>query len=332
MDAIGQFWSWWGEARPRIEAAIQTGAWGELTAEVADRVRAIEPRLDWEFGPGVGGARHALCLSGKGDPDLRRLTERWVRAGPPADATWEFHPARRASRPANLSLTLGIAGREVCLSHFLAAYRMDGARERLDASIFHPDFPNMEPELRMQCAFIVLDHALGEDGVERWIGAIDAPDEAPSGLEHLRDLLDAVDDLEASATGERFVSMQGESDGLPSLLLMNRALKRIDHPLCDMHVAVTLTLATANDLGLPDPGEAAALDAIEEELTSALDDAAVFAARETSRGRRTLHFFAPELGRAAGEIDAWAARHLQAHAIEVTWNRDPAWQAIAGWT
>src|SRR5437762_1556210 len=105
MDAIGEFWAWWAAARPRVEEAIATGAWGELTPEVAERVRAIEPRLDWEFGPGVSGARHALCLSGRGDPDLRRITESWVRAGPPPDATWEFHPARRASRPANLSLT-----------------------------------------------------------------------------------------------------------------------------------------------------------------------------------------------------------------------------------
>jgi hypothetical protein len=329
MDAIGEFWVWWSEARPRVESAIGTGAWGELMAEVAERVRAIEPRLDWEFGPGVGGSRHALCLSGKGDPDLRRLTERWVRSGPPADATWEFHPARRAARPANLSLTLGIAGREVCFGHFLAAYRVDPSRERIDASIFHSEFPQMEAALRQQCAFIVLDHALGEDGVERWIGSIEAPEEAPSGLEHLRGLLDAVDELEASATGEKWAVLRSENDGAPMLLVLNQALKRIDHPLCDMHVAVTITLESADETGLPSASESGDLDAIEDELVLTLGDAAVYAARETGRGRRTLHFFAPELGRAAGEIDAWATLHQAEHSIRIAWNRDPAWQAIA---
>ena len=84
-----------GEAR--IRAAIEDRKLDEaLIAEVTAKVQAVDPKLNWELGPG-GTAQHALCLSSGGDPELRRLTARWLRAAPATDAVWEFHPARRGA-------------------------------------------------------------------------------------------------------------------------------------------------------------------------------------------------------------------------------------------
>ena len=94
---IEAFWTWWPEAGARISAAIADRKLEEaLIAEVTAKVQAIHPKLTWELGPG-GTAQHAFCLSSGGDPELRRLTERWLRAAPATDAVWEFHPARRGA-------------------------------------------------------------------------------------------------------------------------------------------------------------------------------------------------------------------------------------------
>jgi hypothetical protein len=93
-DGIAAFWSWWPAAHGRIEAAIGGGGFPKaLVSEIAARVGAIDADLDWELSPG-NVAQHAFCLSAKGDPVLRRTTERWLAAAPAADSTWEFHPAR----------------------------------------------------------------------------------------------------------------------------------------------------------------------------------------------------------------------------------------------
>ena len=102
--AIRAFWVWWDQARPHVETAIDTGEWGGLVEEILSHVHAIDPGLAWNFSPGQR-ARHALCVSPEGTPALRPLTERWRRAGPPADATWEYHPARLAT-PEMLHATL----------------------------------------------------------------------------------------------------------------------------------------------------------------------------------------------------------------------------------
>ena len=96
-EGIAEFWGWWPAARGRIQAAIEGGGFDDaLVEEIAARVSAINPELDWELAPGAK-ARHAFCLSGKGNPELRRITEQWLRAAPAIDQTWEYHPARRGS-------------------------------------------------------------------------------------------------------------------------------------------------------------------------------------------------------------------------------------------
>ena len=58
------FWTWWERARPRIERAIEGAGFDqELVDEVTRAVRAIDPRLAWEFSKGAE-AGHAFTVSG----------------------------------------------------------------------------------------------------------------------------------------------------------------------------------------------------------------------------------------------------------------------------
>lgn len=327
MDAIASFWSWWSTARPHVERAIAASSYHAVADEIAERVSSIHPALDWELGPGVRGALHALCVSGKGDPELRRITERWRRAGPDPDHTWEYHPAREGS-PDNLSLELELEGHRVAFQDFVVAIEIDGLRERIDVVLFHPVFPRMTKELRSRVAFLLLDNTLGEDGVERWIGAIETVTRKPARSGPVRALFAAVDELSGHASGERWALLRVVDEGAPVYVTVNRAVKRVDHLRCDLHCAIDLAIVAPDVDDLPDRAELARLDALEGELVAALGDGVVHVARETGRARRRIHLFAPELGRAGHEIEAWAASHRRERAIDIAWRRDPRWSAL----
>jgi hypothetical protein len=96
MSPIEAFWAWWPTVRLPVERSIATGQWDDLPEQLTRQVHEIHPELAWEFTRGQR-AQHALCITPEGKPELRALTERWLRAAPATDATWEYHPARPAT-------------------------------------------------------------------------------------------------------------------------------------------------------------------------------------------------------------------------------------------
>jgi hypothetical protein len=324
---IDDFWRWWPGAQARIAERLGKQDFEPLAAEISERVHAIEKSLDWEIGPGKT-AKLAFCISGKGDPILRRATERWLRAAPPASETWEFHAARPGGDEFE-DLTLDIAGHSIVFADVVAAFEVDDSRERVDATFFHPAFPSMSEDLRVNATFLLLDGTFGEDGVERWLGEIDIVAEPPEGARPFGELKSAVEQLARTATRDKYAVLRGAIDGAPIMVTKNCALKRIDHLDLDMHVAIELPLLDPTPEGLTTNQEADVLNAMEDELMADLGDAAVYFGRETHAGRRTLHFFAPELGRAADVIARWAER--QGRAVDVRWRNDPTWEALGRW-
>src|SRR5712671_480739 len=79
---LDAFWRWWRTAAPRLAATIDTGKAAPIADEVSAQVDAIDPRLSWETGPGLKGARHHFALSSEGGIELRILTERWLSRAP----------------------------------------------------------------------------------------------------------------------------------------------------------------------------------------------------------------------------------------------------------
>ena len=327
VEGIAEFWAWWPAARGQIQAAIEGGGYPDpLVDDISAHVAAINADLDWELAPG-SKARHAFCLSGKGDPELRRLTEQWSRSAPTIDQTWEYHPARRGSADLD-DVNLEMDGFEVALSDFVAAFDVDEGREVLNVRCFHREFPRMSEELRRTATDLMLDAALGEDGVERWLGSIDGVAAAPDGARPIAELRAAIDVLARSATGERFAVMRGnDTEGRPRFVTLNTALKRIDHLACDHHVAIDMAILAPDANGLTTSDEAKDLDAIEDELQPLVSDAVYFG-RETRAGRRVLHFFAPGDSPAQARLVAWASAHDKRD-VRIDWRADPRWDARA---
>jgi len=334
---IEAFWAWWPDGRVRIQAGIDARQIDEaLVAEITGKVQGIHPKLTWELGPGAS-AQHAFCLSPAGDPELRRLTERWLRAAPAPDASapegsgkrgWEFYPSKPGS-PAFADARLEIGEHKVALGDMRFTVTLDPHRELMHVTSFHPAFPSMPEELRGMSTFVTLDRILGEDAVERWLGGIRT---SVTPLEQggtLPQLVQALGTLAGGATGERFTNLEGRTPGgRPMAATVNMALKRIDHLACDTHLTVDVGLVDPTFEGMPTDDESEALNDIEDELEEMIPGDAAYLGRETTQGRRTLHWYVAADHPVRLQLEAWVGRHLDRD-VRLAWEPDPRWEAAA---
>jgi hypothetical protein len=331
-EAIDEFWRWWATTKDAFGAAFtaRTDLEQALIESMSAQVEAIHEALDWEFGPGAR-SEHRLCLSGKGDPQLRVVAERWVKRGPSADATWEYYPSRQAHPADDGVIEIEIGDLSVSLGELVFAVEEDDSREVLDVRGFHPLFPTITDEgLRGQILYIALDNLLGEDGVERWLGSVDLSTEPiPTGLS-CAGLRERVDALESRATGEQWAVLKAMHDGKPVFVSANRALKRIDHLLLDMSLVVDLPLRTPTLEGLTTTEEGEELNDLQDELVRSLGEHAVLAGRETTAGHRTIHLRVMEGGPARSIVERWAARHPE-RAASIQAEMDVQWASLHRW-
>lgn len=320
VDAIRAFWTWWETARTRVLNAIEGDRvfTDELIEDISAHVAAISD-LDWELGAGTT-SRHAFYLSAKGDPEGRLITELWRSMGPPPDEIWSYFPARQPRRGSPIELE----GIRVDPAELRVSFEVESARERVHGAFSHPAFEQLGDSAAM-ALFLLLDGEFGEDGVERWLGGVEVSEEpGESSIEEFRA---AVDELARGATGQQFAVLRGENDdGEPMFVTANLALKRIDHLLNTMHLAVDFAIVDRNEQGLPTPDEAEALNALEDQLAAQFTDA-VYYGRETRPGRRTIHWYVPEDSAAQRIVEDFAKAHPE-RKLQLMLARDPTWELI----
>src|ERR1700754_1012718 len=88
-DTLGAFWSWWAAAgAAQVADAITRQEPASANAALSEQVARIHPELEWELGPGLHAA-HVLIVTAAGNPALRAVARRWLRAAPASDETWE---------------------------------------------------------------------------------------------------------------------------------------------------------------------------------------------------------------------------------------------------
>ncbi|GAA2725962.1 hypothetical protein GCM10010439_27280 [Actinocorallia aurantiaca] len=327
--AIGAFWEQWPGLRDSVEGSVQgsggEGAGGTVPDEVRERldelVRAVHPELTWE----LDAERRVLTLTGGGLAEARGAAERWRKKRPKRDP-WTFHAARQPD-PGRLEGRLALGDHDFDLSYVKFGMRVDQARARVDISAYHPDFLFVDDETRLKVAFRVLDWALGEDDVARWIGevtiAVEPPiDSLPPSL-----LASVVEQIAEPFKEGAWLTGEGRTPrGHPAQLAVRFPLHRQDHPLCEVHVAVSLPYAHSNPDLLPVGSSASALREAEKRLDSL--PGTVLALRETGDGRRVFHLYADPDSGALAELDQFAASWPEGRA-KVESQPDPSWQALA---
>jgi hypothetical protein len=313
------FWDWWATAKDRVAPAIEAGGAMALVDEISRNVDAVHPKLAWELAKGGAGSRHAFCVSPEGDAEVRPIALAWLASAPPADETWEYHASRQ---PGDTYAVLEAGGLRIDLSETRAIAGWDEAREVLKVRLWNPAFARVPPSEPIRIAFLFLDHLLGEDDVERWIGQVDIAD-APFEGRTPAELREEIARHAEKATHESWVlADRTDQRGNHALVSANAALKRIDFPFAMHHTAVSVGVGMQQLAGHPDPN----LDAAEDELIEALKECgSIYAGHVTEQKKRTYYFVTHDPDAAASVARSWAATHKRLNA-RVDVKSDPRWE------
>lgn len=317
---ISAFWGWWGRQGHTIDPHRQSAAVDQLGQLVA----AIHPELTWHFGAG-SMSEHRLTVSAAGVAEVRPIAERWLRAAPQADATWEFRSSQEAVQGPLVDV-LEIAGRKVDLSKMLFHVDPDEQNLRVHVGVHHPMFPDLPETVRWQVTFLVLDWLLGEDDVERWMGRVETLETVPVAPTDGAGLVRSVATMAGHHQPDEWTMAQWQNaDGTPGLALFRQALRWIDYPTLDVHNTVLATFS-AQDNGLPaDSSVLEDLRSLEGELESLLGSRGLLVGHETQSGQRTFHVYTDgEDQNVAASLASWArSRHLGIDSAH-----DPAWRLV----
>jgi hypothetical protein len=327
-QGIEDFWVWWAQIGARdVAAAVAADDLGSVEKLVSDAVEGVHPGLAWEVGSG-SDARNVLVVTAAGDPRLRAIARRWLRLAPTADPVWEYTDTRPPARGLD-GATLDLDGRRVALREITVGWQMDEERARVDVLLHHPALAAVPEEARTEITLLVLDHLLGEEAVELWLGAIAPSVERPEGATGLESLRDAVRALAAQHSGPEptWQLIQARTpSGQPVLAAARVPLSSAVAPELDEHVRVELPYPP-NEAGLPDDDALQELRDLEDRIEAVLGRDGQVVAHETSGGQRTLHVYVDRTTDAHDRVLS-AISTYPFPQVRTTTAHDPDWSAV----
>jgi len=119
-------------------------------------------------------------------------------------------------RPGGLTSRLELDGSELDLSLMRVGLTLDAERQKADVSVFHPGFATIPEQARGQATYLLLDWLLGEDGVERWLGAVQAVTVCPVDALPADALPETVLALAARTGDHQWALLEGQRDPFAS--------------------------------------------------------------------------------------------------------------------
>ncbi|MGJ6121434.1 DUF695 domain-containing protein [Mycolicibacterium sp. Y3] len=326
-NAIDSFWGWWrANGAAAVNAAIEAGTPEAAVPLLSPRVASIDERLSWELGPGQRSA-HQLIVTAA-DPAERAVARRWLNAAPPADTVWSYSDYRQRRTLGMFTITVGSSRIHYC-DVIVGVQRMHA---HLDVQVYHPSFADAPQRQRLEVAFIVLDHALGELDVEKWIGGVDVVTHRPVDGYPLAELVGVVDALAAENTlhdgSPAWAAMQWDGEDGPVVANAQVPLCAAAAPNLDTHCALQVPYSVVDETGFPTDHTWDALADLHEVLDSTLGSSGRVVARETIAGTTTMHVYLDSSAVDADVLTAIASTWTQAPA-SATCEHDPGWVAVA---
>jgi hypothetical protein len=182
-----------------------------------------------------------------------------------------------------------------------------------------------------QAGRLLVDWLLGEDDVQRWVGAIsvtraDPRDSQPAAV--VPEFFQAV----ATRNPDPGWTMREAktSSGHRVIVCALRPLRWVDHPLMDLHSAVRIRYGRTGDDGLPDGEALIRLLHLEQDLDSLVGPRGRLVASETSNGLRVLHYYSDSEDQNGRDCFDRFARSL--HVVQVIHTYDPGWGRVQKFT
>lgn len=185
--------TWWDEfARRAVD--VETWLAGEqawdLPQWMHERLQMVHPHLQWEFGPALRGKGHRLVITPAWRRHLRLLVQQLVVRAPQL-AGWEFYAYRQPEEFSLAQFTVqNRSGGDISKTFFRASVNRF---HQIDLVFLAEDYPSSEDRQATNDVFVAAEALLGEEILDRWIGAIEVAPLAP-GPDRLHDIrkLDAV--------------------------------------------------------------------------------------------------------------------------------------------
>jgi hypothetical protein len=201
-DAIARIDAWWVDFAARAESLAQIFRTGRPLGDIPDWMtrwlRLIVPHVCWEFGPALQTKGFRLVITCEAEHARRPLVSLLLSRAPVLEG-WEFYQYRPAESLALAEQTVrGRTGGTLANVTFTAA----AARfNRIDVTLHRPSWNDPEDERALLDARIAVETLLGEETLQKWIGAIAVgPAGGGAGENSTRENL-PLDELKKTADG-----------------------------------------------------------------------------------------------------------------------------------
>ena len=202
LAAIDDWWKAFDERKSDLDALFTGKKKWDLPTWMHEHLQSIDPRLMWEFGPGLEGG-HRLVITPEVNRHLRPLVET-ILARAPELKGWEFYAFRLQEDADEANQMLEARGLRSLEGVKVRA--APAAHHTVDLTFYGEDFEGEEDREALNAAFVATEVILGEETLDIWIGVIDVVKGKPAPGAVSLDELAATVDRALAATRKKLPS------------------------------------------------------------------------------------------------------------------------------
>jgi hypothetical protein len=169
---LGQIDHWWqtfrGKTQDLDDLFRRRKEW-DLPRWMQDNLQAIHPSLMWEFCANADG--HALVITPEGQRQLRPLVDTMLERAPQLPG-WKYYPYRQPETPDTvIEAVKAKSGSDLSA---VKAFGQIGEQHRIDLSFEIASASGPDDQEALRDAFLATEALLGEEVLDKWVGAIEA--------------------------------------------------------------------------------------------------------------------------------------------------------------
>jgi hypothetical protein len=189
--------AWWASFAARandIDDYFAKSGEFDIPAWMHEHLDAIDVHLMWEFGPTIKKPGHRLVITPESRRDLRPLVKQILDRAPLLER-WEFYPYRLAENFEQAEAAVkGRTGGSIANIVFVAKAN---DLNKIDLQFFSSEYSSDHDRQGLKDAFVATESLLGEEVLDKWIGAIEVTPLAKGiqGQTSIKKLKATVDEL-----------------------------------------------------------------------------------------------------------------------------------------
>lgn len=170
FQAMQRWWAAFAAAADAVDRHFNAGEPFDLES-LMNELAEVHPHLMWEFGPAVDKHGHRLSITPENRPELRPMLQVLLDFAPKLDR-WEFYPYRLRDLAGPDHRV--VDGRTKIAREGVTVSAEVGRGNRINLRYFLPPASMADDQQAQAFAFYTTERLVGEETLDRWIGAIEA--------------------------------------------------------------------------------------------------------------------------------------------------------------